>query len=136
MDELVAAGSKRRRACTALGCPRASHYRRRRAPLHGPPEPRPQSHRALQSHDATTILDTLNSERFCDQAPAQIWATLFDEGTYLGSISTMYRLLRAEHQVRERRRQARRPATIKPELMATGTNQVWSRDNPKPRGPQ
>src|SRR3546814_12399644 len=86
MDELVAAGSKRRRACTALGCPRASHYRRRRAPLHGPPEPRPRSHRALQSHDATTILDTLNSERFCDQAPAPIWATLLDEGNYLGTI--------------------------------------------------
>src|SRR3546814_8003855 len=60
---------------------------------------------------------------------------LLDEGTYLGSISTMYRLLRAEHQVRERRRQARRPATVKPELVATGPNQVWSWDITKLRGP-
>lgn len=81
------------------------------------------------------ILETLNSERFCDQAPAQIWATLLDEGIYLGSISTMYRLLRAEHQVRERRAQARRPASVKPELMATGPNQVWSWDITKLRGP-
>jgi putative transposase len=118
-----------------LGCPRAGHYRRRRAPLHGPPEPRPRSHRALQPTEETAIVETLNSERFCDQAPAQIWATLLDEGIYLGSISTMYRLLRAEHQVRERRRQARRPALVKPELMATGPNQVWSWDITKLRGP-
>ncbi len=125
----------RRAGCAALGRSRATHYRHRRPPLHGPPEPRARSHRALQPHEATTILETLNSERFCDQAPAQIWATLLDEGTYLGSISTMYRLLRAEHQVRERRRQARRPATVKPELMATGPNQVWSWDITKLRGP-
>lgn len=118
-----------------LGCSRASHYRRRRPPLHGPPEPRPRSHRALQPAEAAVILETLNSERFCDQAPAQIWATLLDEGIYLGSISTMYRLLRAEHQVRERRAQARRPASVKPELMATGPNQVWSWDITKLRGP-
>ena len=118
-----------------LGCPRASHYRRRRAPLHGPPEPRPRSHRALQPVEAAEIIETLNSERFCDQAPAQVWATLLDEGLYLASISTMYRLLRAEHQVRERRRQARRPALVKPELMATGPNQVWSWDITKLRGP-
>jgi putative transposase len=80
-------------------------------------------------------METLNSERFCDQAPAQVWATLLDEGIYLGSVSTMYRLLRAEHQVRERRRQARRPAMVKPELMATGPNQVWSWDITKLRGP-
>ena len=135
VDELVAAGIKRRRACTVLGCSRASHYRRRRAPLHGPPEPRPRSHRALHPAEATEIIETLNSERFCDQAPAQVWATLLDEGTYLGSISTMYRLLRAEHQVRERRRQARRPALMKHELMATGPNQVWSWDITKLRGP-
>jgi putative transposase len=70
----------------------------------------------------------LNSERFCDQAPAQIWATLLDEGRYLASVSTMYRILRSQHQVRERRRQARHPAHLKPELVATGPNQVWSWD--------
>lgn len=125
----------RRAGCAALGRSRATHYRHRRPPLQGPPEPRPRSHRALQPAEATAILETLNSERFCDQAPAQVWATLLDEGTYLGSISTMYRLLRAEHQVRERRRQARRPATVKPELMATSPNQVWSWDITKLRGP-
>jgi putative transposase len=135
VDELVAAGINRRRACVALGCPRAGHYRRRRAPLQGPPAPRPRSHRAISSTEATEIIATLNSERFCDQAPAQVWATLLDEGTYLASISTMYRLLRAQHQVRERRAQARRPALVKPELMASGPNQVWSWDITKLRGP-
>jgi putative transposase len=125
----------RRAGCAALGRSRATHYRHRRPPLQGPREPRARSHRALQPAEAAAILETLNSERFCDQAPAQVWATLLDEGTYLGSISTMYRLLRAEHQVRERRRQARRPATVKPELMATAPNQVWSWDITKLRGP-
>jgi putative transposase len=135
VDELVAAGINRRRACDALGCARASHYRRRQRPLHGPPAPRPRSHRALRPAEEAEIVATLNSERFCDQAPAQVWATLLDEGIYLASISTMYRLLRAAHQVRERRAQARRPATVKPELVATGPNQVWSWDITKLRGP-
>lgn len=77
----------------------------------------------------------LNSERFCDKAPAQVWATLLDEGTYLASTSTMYRLLRARDQVRERRAQARRPPLVKPELVATGPNQVWSWDITKLAGP-
>jgi putative transposase len=135
VDELAARGVPRKRACEVLGCARAGHYRRRRPPLHGPPAPRPRSHRALTFDEETEILATLNSERFCDRAPAQIWATLLDEGTYLGSVSTMYRLLRAQHQVRERRAQARRPPTIKPELVATAPNQVWSWDITKLRGP-
>ena len=81
------------------------------------------------------MVGTLNSERFCDQAPAQVWATLLDEGTYLASISTMYRLLRERAQVRERRAQARRPATVKPELVASAPNQVWSWDITKLAGP-
>lgn len=125
----------RRGGCDALGRSRATHYRHRRPPRHGPPAPRPRSPRALTATEATEIMATLNSERFCDQAPAQVWATLLDEGTYLGSISTMYRLLRAAHQVRERRAQARRPALIKPELVATAPNQVWSWDITKLRGP-
>jgi hypothetical protein len=96
--------------------------------MHGPPAPRPRSHRALTGTQVGEILAVLNSERFCDQAPAQIWATLLNEGSYLASVSTMYRILRPHHQVRERRRQARWPATIKPELVATGANQVWSWD--------
>lgn len=80
-------------------------------------------------------METLNAERFCDKAPAQVWATLLDEGTYLASVSTMYRLLRARHQVRERRAQARRPPQVKPELVADAPNQVWSWDITRLPGP-
>jgi putative transposase len=125
----------RKRACEALGRSRASHYRHRRPPLLGPPAPRAASPRKIGDDEAEAIVSVLNSERFCDQAPAQIWAALLDEGTYLASISTMYRLLRARHQVRERRAQARRPPAIKPELVATAPNQVWSWDITKIAGP-
>jgi len=125
----------RKRACAALGRARSSHYRDRRPPLHGPPAPRPRSARALPAAEADQVIAELNSERFCDHAPAQVWAILLDEGTYLASVSTMYRLLRARHQVRERRRVARRPAQAKPELMATAPNQVWSWDITKLAGP-
>jgi putative transposase len=135
IDELVAAGVPRNHACDALGRSRASHYRARRPPLHGPPAPRLRSPRALSAAEADHIVDVLDSERFCDAAPAQVWATLLDEGTYLASVSTLYRLLRARHQVRERRLVARRPAHVKPELVATGPNQVWSWDITKLAGP-
>jgi putative transposase len=124
----------RARACRALGRSRATHYRHRRPPLLGPPKPR-ISPRALSASEADEIIDVLNSERFCDRAPAQVWATLLDQGTYLASISTMYRLLRTRSQVRERRSIARRPAHIKPELVATAPNQVWSWDITKLAGP-
>ena len=125
----------RRQACEALGRSRASHYRHRRGRRGGPPAPRARSPRALSAAEEEAVIEVLNSERFSDRAPAQIWATLLDEGTYLCSVSTMYRLLRARHQVRERRRVARHPAHVKPELMATGPNQVWSWDITKLRGP-
>ena len=125
----------RKRACEVLGRSRASHYRARRPPVYGPPAPRPRSARALCGPEATAIVEVLNSERFCDRAPAQVWAALLDEGTYLCSISTMYRLLRARHQVRERRRVSRHPALVKPELVAAGPNQVWSWDITKLAGP-
>jgi putative transposase len=78
---------------------------------------------------------TLDCERFCDQAPAQVWARLLDEGTYLCSVATMYRLLRERSQIRERRRVARHPALLKPELMAAAPNEVWSWDITKLKGP-
>ena len=81
------------------------------------------------------MVEALNCERFCDRAPAQVWATLLDEGVYLASISTMYRLLRERAQVRERRAQARRPAVAKPELVAGAPNEVWSWDITKLAGP-
>jgi hypothetical protein len=83
----------RKRACEVLGRSRAGHYREKHGPRHGPPKPR-RSPRALTAIEAETVVTTLNEERFCDKAPAQVWATLLDEGTYLASVSTMYRLLR------------------------------------------
>jgi putative transposase len=133
VDELTQiVGTKR--ACEALGRSRASYYRERRGPRYGPPAPR-RSARALSELEADAVIDTLNEERFCDKAPAQVWATLLDEGTYLASVSTMYRLLGERQQVRERRAQARRPALVKPELVATKPNEVWSWDITKLAGP-
>ena len=112
----------------------ATHYRRHRLS----PEPArlvPVAHldrrqpSALSTGERADILAVLHSERFCDAAPAQVWATLLDEGSYLGSQSTFYRLLRTVHgDVRERRAQATHPAKVKPELVAHGPNQVWSWD--------
>jgi putative transposase len=135
VDEMVCRGVNRRSACDAIGRPRASHYRARQDPTHGPPSPRPRSRRALDAGEVDEIIDVLTSERFCDQAPAQVWATLLDEGTYLASVSTMYRELRKRSMVRERRAQARRPAHAKPELVATAPNEVWSWDITKLAGP-
>jgi len=81
------------------------------------------------------VLDVLHSERFVDAAPHQIYAALLDEKRYLCSVRTMYRILESEHEVRERRNQCRRPAYTKPELLATGPNQVWSWDITKLKGP-
>ena len=78
--------------------------------------------RALSQAERHAILDVLHSERFVDIAPAEVWATLLDEGVYLGSISTFYRLLRQAGETRERRRQATHPATVKPELVAYQQN--------------
>ena len=72
--------------------------------------------------------DTLNSERFVDQAPTEVYATLLDEGQYLCSVRTMYRILEEHAELRERRDQLRHPNYEKPVLLATGTNQVWSWD--------
>ena len=128
-------------ACTAAGRPRATHYRRHRlspqptrsAPVAHVDRPQPS---ALSTRERAEILAVLHSERFCDAAPAQVWATLLDEGTYLGSQSTFYRLLRTAHgDVRERRAQATHPAKVKPELVAHAPNQVWSWDITKLHGP-
>ncbi len=129
-----------RAACAAVGAAQAGYYRRHRhSPAPARPAPvahrdRPQP-RALTEPERQKILDALHSKRFADAAPAQVWATLLDEGVYLGSISTFYRLLRQAGETRERRRQATHPATVKPELIATAPNQVWSWDITKLRGP-
>jgi putative transposase len=121
-------------ACRMLGWSRATHHRHRR-PMFGPPAPRPPSAKRLGVEEEDRVVGLLNNDRFCDMAPAQVWAALLDEGVYLASISTMYRLLRKRHQVRERRRQARRMPIPKPELVATAPNELWSWDITKLAGP-
>ena len=127
------------RACRAVGQPRASWYRRHRQSPPPPPRSRrpavaPQP-RALSAAERQQVLDVLHDERFCDMAPASVWATLLDEGVYLASVSTMYRLLRARGETGDRRRHASHPAKVKPELLATTPNQVWSWDITKLAGP-
>jgi len=120
-------------ACDALGVARASVYRRRQPAR--PLAVRPAPPRALDPGERQAVLETLHSERFLDQAPAQVHATLLDEGTYLCSPRTMYRLLDAAGEVKERRDQVRRPHYAAPELLATRPNEVWSWDITKLLGP-
>ena len=82
-------------ACRAAGKSKATHYRRNLPPKLGPPPPRPTPPNALSDEEVAVLMEVLRSERFRDLAPAQVWAMLLDEDVYLGSISTMYRLLRA-----------------------------------------
>jgi putative transposase len=124
-----------RAACAALAIPRASHYRRSRGPRHGPPLPRPAPPRTLSAPERTAVLGELHSERFVDASPAAVYATLLDEGTYLASQRTMYRILAANAEVRERRNQLRHPVYARPELLATGPRELWSWDITKLRGP-
>jgi putative transposase len=130
-------------ACAALGRARATHYRRRRRPppsqpttttSSSSPPPRPQP-RALSEGERGAVLAALHGERFVDAAPPTVYATLLDEGRYLASVSTMYRLLHAADEVRERRRQATHPPAVKPELVAARPNEVWSWDITKLLGP-
>lgn len=126
-----------RTLCTAASISRSTLRRRRHGTLERPRSAisRRHSRRALSEHERAEVLAALHSERFADRAPATIHATLLDEGVYLCSVSTMYRLLRANAEVRERRRVARHPEYHKPELVATGPRQVLSWDITKLRGP-
>ncbi len=125
-------------ACRAVGRPRATYYvQHRKSPRPQRPKrpPRPQPS-ALSAAERQAILDALHSERFQDQSPYAVYATLLDEGVYLGSIRTFYRILHQAGEVRERRAQATHPARVKPELMADGPRQVWSWDITKLNGPE
>jgi len=123
-------------ACRQMGVSRATFYRRRK--------PRPvavedcsegRHPRSLSDEERREVLDELHADRFADKAPATVYATLLDEGTYHCSIRTMYRILHECQEVRERRNQLRHPKYQKPELLATAPNQVWSWDITKLRGP-
>lgn len=120
-------------ACAALDVPRASYYRSLAPPRERRPRPTPL--RALGAAERQAVLDLLHSDRFVDKAPAEVWATLLDEGAYFCSPRTMYRILDAAKEVRERRNQLRHPVYQKPELLAEAPNQVWSWDITKLLGP-
>lgn len=125
-----------KKACEVLGIPRASYYyyqkckkdfsRERVSSV--PPL-------ALSDQEQQAVLDILHSERFVDKAPREIYATLLDEGIYRCSIRTMYRILKKHGELRERRNQLLRPNYQKPELLATASNQIWSWDITKLKGP-
>ena len=121
--------------CQALGVPRASFYRWRKGDADQPRAPRPTPSRALSEPERQQVKEALRSPRFVDQAPAEAYATLLDEGRYLCSIRTMYRVLAEDDEVRERRDQLRHPSYVKPELCAMAPNQVWSWDITKLLGP-
>ncbi len=124
-----------RPACRALGLAPATVYRRRRPPAPRPAQPRVQPERALSDRERRAVLEVLDSERFVDCSPAQVWATLLDEGRYLCSERTMYRLLSERAPVRERRDQLLHPTYSKPELLAERPDQLWSWDISKLLGP-
>jgi len=123
-------------ACRALNVPRASLYRHLRRSEPAPPAaPRPSPARALAPAERQQVIEVLHSERFRDRTPAEVFATLLDEGAYLCSVRTMYRILEQAGEVRERRDQLHHPNYQKPQLLATGPNQVWSWDITKLLGP-
>ena len=121
-------------ACQVLGVPRSRYYRSQHEPTARSSE-RPTPARALSSEEQLLVRDTLNSPRFQDCAPREVYATLLDEGTYLCSWRTMYRILAVVDEVRERRDQVRHSAYTKPELLATRPRELWSWDSTKLKGP-
>jgi putative transposase len=124
-----------RPACRALGASVATVYCRRRPPGPRPFRPRATPSRTLSEPERERVLEVVHSERFVDVSPEETYATLLDEGTYLCSARTMYRLLEAKHGgVRERRDQLTHPAYAKPELLAERPNELWSWDISKLKG--
>jgi putative transposase len=135
VDELTAIIGTRP-ACRAVGAAPATVYRRRNPPAPRPRGPRQRPARALTDDERAAVMAELCSDRFVDSSPAQVWATLLDEGRYLASERTMYRILAAEHGgVRERRAQREHPAYQAPELLAQRPNEVYCWDITKLKGP-
>jgi putative transposase len=134
----------RKAACETLGVPRASYYRAL-SPAQAqaadtpdqlkPHKPTKRSPRALSDAERDHILALVNSERFADLSPREIYATLLDEGVYVCSWPTIYRLLREKGQTTQRRDRPHRPYQ-RPELLAKAPRQLWSWDITKLKGPQ
>jgi putative transposase len=126
------------KACDALDVSRASLYRKRNRQAEPARDATPErsSPRALPESECEKVRQTLYSDRFMDKSPYQVYATLLDDGEYLCSVRTMYRILKEDHASKERRNQLTRPNYAKPELLATGPNQVWSWDITKLKGPE
>ncbi len=124
--------------CVALGVSRATLHRRQTAALLPPPAPcrRPTPARALAGPERQRVIDLLREPQYVDLAPAEVYATLLDQGIYHCSIRTMYRILHEHAEVRDRRQQRRHNVYQKPELLAEGPNQVWSWDITKLMGPR
>jgi len=124
-------------ACRVLATPRSWYYRQKAASgqEREKSSSRPAPRRTLGEAEKVEIRWVLNSERFADQSPREVYAALLDEGVYLCHWRTMYRVLAEQQQVRERRNQLRHPAYSKPELLTTAPNQLWSWDITKLKGP-
>lgn len=123
--------------CDAVGLARAGYYRITGVSKCEVEKPvRRTSHRALSKEERDRVLLVLNEDRFMNKPPSAVYATLLDDGIYLCSIRTMYRILKENQAVKERRNQLRHPKYKKPELLATGPNQVWSWDITKLKGPE
>jgi transposase InsO family protein len=120
-------------ACRALGIARSGVYRARKPKQ--PAAPRPTPDRALSLSEKSEVRAVLNSERFCDCSPREVYATLLDEGAYYCGWRTMYRILAEHDEVHERRNQRQHPTSHRPQLRATGPNQLWSWDITELRGP-
>lgn len=133
-DDLVTGGTTTREAATLTGVSRATAARRHRRPTPLRREVKAPVN-ALSEKERARVLEVLNSDEFVDMAPTAAYATLLARGEYLCSPATMYRILAASAQVKERRRQARHPARVRPELTATGPGQVYTWDITKLRGP-
>jgi len=122
-------------ACQVLATPRSWYYRQKAAFGQEQSRSRPAPKQTLSEAEKAEIRAVLNSERFVDQSPREVYATLLDEGVYLCHWRTMYRVLAEHREVRERRNQRRHPVYSKPELLASAPNQLWSWDITKLKGP-
>jgi len=126
-------------ACLALDVPHTTYYRRTKPVESAPARPEQKCRvpgRGLTQEEQDRVVAALNSDRFVDMAPPQVYSTLLDEGVFHCSISTMYRLLRKRGEINERRKLRRHRPAARPELLATGPNQVWSWDITKLKGPR